>query len=178
MKSRNCAAVAAALLIGVFGQLGQRAVAEMLCADGDRQAGMGYGNQLESQTLYEATTFVRGSALTYTTLQIETAGTLLVKLVDLTWPQAFESLSFTLANAAGVLGTAEGSGLMTFQLAGPVTLFAGVYADAAGLKDKGLYHLAIDFAPSVVPLPAAVWLLLSGLGGLAMARRRRAAALA
>jgi hypothetical protein len=175
MKTTNRAAIAAALLIGVIGQLGQSAAAEMLGADSDRQAGAAYGGALDSQTLYEANTFVRGSALTYTTLQIDSAGTLRVELADLTWPQAFESLTFTLASAAGVLGESVGPGLMSFELGGPATLFAGVFADAAGLANKGLYHLEIAFVPSVVPVPAALWLLLSGLGGLGLARRRRSA---
>jgi hypothetical protein len=175
MKTVNRIAIAAALLLGALGQLPQSATAEMLSADSDREAGAAYGSSIESETLYAASTFVRASALTYTTLQVDAAGTLFVELADLAWSQAFESLTFTLAGATGVLGEISGPGLMSFDVGGPATFFAGVHADAAGLKDTGLYHLDISFVRSVVPLPAAGWLLFSGLGGLALLRRRRAA---
>lgn len=45
-----------------------------------------------------------------------------------------------------------------------------------GKDDKNnpeISHLAIYYTPAVVPLPAAGWLLLMGLGGLGVASRRR-----
>jgi hypothetical protein len=49
-----------------------------------------------------------------------------------------------------------------------VPFLATQTVDAAGS------HVLVDFAPSAVPIPGAVWLLGSGLLGLVTIRRRRA----
>jgi hypothetical protein len=41
--------------------------------------------------------------------------------------------------------------------------------------DWTLKGVKVEYQPSVVPLPAAGWMLLAGLGGIAALTRRRAA---
>jgi hypothetical protein len=63
------------------------------------------------------------------------------------------------------------------------TAFADPYAGsmfAIGATDYNdgwkLRSISVDYEPSVVPLPAAGWMLFAGLGGLAAMKRRRKAA--
>jgi hypothetical protein len=77
------------------------------------------------------------------------------------------------------------TGLDMSQFVGPASLYLAVtsYADFAASFNGGnasflnaqdfatSAHVTYDYSP--VPLPAAVWLLLSGLGGLGFAGRRR-----
>ncbi|HEY1413222.1 MAG TPA: FxDxF family PEP-CTERM protein [Rhodopila sp.] len=74
-------------------------------------------------------------------------------------------------------GLAPGANSMTASFNG---IQAGTYIlDVAGIADGtggGSYVGSADLEPAPVPLPAAVWLMLSGLGSLgALARKRRAA---
>ncbi|PJA60419.1 MAG: hypothetical protein CO163_03875 [Rhodobacterales bacterium CG_4_9_14_3_um_filter_71_31] len=76
----------------------------------------------------------------------------------------------------GITGwTAKGGPRFTVYLGSGVPGFDGL----SGSWDiqSGLSHITFfDSASTVVPLPAAAWLLLSGVAGLAMAGRRRNAA--
>lgn len=48
---------------------------------------------------------------------------------------------------------------------------------ASGYNDEWkLRSVAVDYTPPVVPLPAAGWMLMAGIGGLAAMKRRRKAA--
>lgn len=100
------------------------------------------------------------------TLSLTSAGALTVTVTDLLWPQALQSLSFAITNNQGVLESLSGGGQLNYQATGPMTLFANVFAIPNSLAGSGLYHINVSFTPSVVPLPAALWLLLSGLSGL------------
>jgi predicted Rossmann-fold nucleotide-binding protein len=66
----------------------------------------------------------------------------------------------------------DGSGNLLINVSGPTQLFAAVFARSEQ-GDVGVYNLQASFSP--VPLPAAGWLLLSGLGALGALRRKSAA---
>jgi hypothetical protein len=101
------------------------------------------------------------------TLSLTSAGALTVTVTDLLWPQALQSLSFAITNNQGVLESMSGAGQLTYNATGPMTLFANVFAVSNSLAGSGGYHINVSFSPSVVPLPGALWLLLSGIFGMA-----------
>lgn len=71
----------------------------------------------------------------------------------------------------------DGNGIGSFTLGSSVfadSFAIGVIGDGVGVKISGIEYSLEEPAP--VPLPAAGWLLLAGLGGLAVARRKKRAA--
>jgi hypothetical protein len=76
-----------------------------------------------------------------------------------------QSLSFAITDATTVLQRLDAPGELTYKVMGPATLFANFYATPNPLAGVGLYHFTYSFVPAV-PIPAAGWLLLSGLAGL------------
>lgn len=122
------------------------------------------------------TQLVWGTSLSASSLSLSAAGTLSVRLKDIGWPEALESLSLLVTDLDGiwqrfdVFAAGSRSLITDIDVSGPTQLFAIVYARSAG-HSLGLYNLHTSFSP--VPLPAAAWLLLSGLGGLGLLRRKR-----
>lgn len=128
--------------------------------------------------LYESTALVSAPTITVTQLDLTSAGTLNISLKDLAWPDIAQALSFSLSSPTEVITRQSTSGtsplVLSYDVTGPMTLFASVYAAPRATARAALYHMNISFTSvAPVPLPAGVWLLLSGLAGLgAMSRKR------
>ena len=115
---------------------------------------------LVSQTSMISGTF--SGVYTFSTTQ---AGTLDLKLENIAWPERLAALSCNLYDGQSLLGSLATTGELQIQVAGAGTYFSHLFAQAAGVLDLGLFSLNVTFHPSVsaVPLPAAVWMLLSAL---------------
>lgn len=122
--------------------------------------------------------YISGTQSTVYSLAAPSAGTLTVKLDNLAWPARLSSLSFALTTATGVLQTLSGEGQVTLDVSNPGTYYAIVSGTAQGRWNIGMYSLNIAFSqlggPAPVPLPGALWLLLSGFAGLLGLTRRQA----
>lgn len=121
-----------------------------------------------------STRVVWGTSLSVSALSTSGAGQLTLKLTDFEFPKQLKSLSLLVTDLNGFWKKIDGStgadGLI-FDLSGPANLFVAVFAQTHNRFMPGVYNLQASFSP--VPLPAAAWLLLSGLGGLAAFRRKR-----
>jgi hypothetical protein len=131
--------------------------------------------------LVEASPLISGTRSDVYTLSAPTAGSVTVSLANLGWPDRLASLSFALATSSGVLQTFSGESQQTFDLGSAGTYYAIVTGKAQGHWDLGMYSLRMSFSAlgegpgpgPVVPLPAAVWLMLSGLAGMFGLTRRK-----
>jgi len=111
-------------------------------------------------------------------LSFASTGKLSITVSDLQWPQALSSLSFTISNTTTVLARWAGVGRLDFDVISPGALFATVFASPDSSVGVGLYHINVAFAAGpvgpTVPLPASMWLLLSGVCGFAALRGKHA----
>jgi hypothetical protein len=98
------------------------------------------------------------------------AGSVTVTLADLAWPGLMSSLSFAATTSTSLLAQLTAPGSVTFDVSGAGTYFATVYGIADPNFGSGLYSLNLSYSP--VPLPAAAWLLASGLVLLRTRRRK------
>lgn len=120
------------------------------------------------------TQLVWGSSLTVTSFNLSSAGQLSLDLKSIDWPNPLTELTLLVTDMNDVwerLDVSSGVNNLLVNVGAPGQFFAAVFARTVDSSTPGLYHLDASFAP--VPLPAAAWLLLSGLGGLAVTMRRR-----
>ena len=127
-------------------------------------------------TLYQSSVAFNGVSFTRLELQVPAAGLLNIHLGDLAFPATAATLSFALTDGSQVLGVINGSGnLLNFAVNGPMTLFGYAYGVASPGFNTAAYSLDISHEMAPVPLPPALWLLLSGLGSTGCLGRRRVA---
>lgn len=130
--------------------------------------------QATADGLPNLTQIVWGSSLSVSSFDVSGAGQLSIELEDIEWPTALSELTLLVTDLNDVwqqLDVTDGIGNLLLDVASAGQFFVAVYARTEG-DEPGLYHLSASFAP--VPLPAAAWLLLSGLVAVgATARKRR-----
>jgi len=125
--------------------------------------------------LLEQSGLINGSQSFVFDVMAPSAGTMNIRLANLAWPERLASVSFAFSNATSVLHTLADANSLSFGITSPGAYYAHVAGVAQGALDMGLYSLRITFEAGVVPpvpLPAALWLLISGLGALAIPFRR------
>jgi hypothetical protein len=102
------------------------------------------------------------------------AGRIDVRLTDLTWPTPLSSLLFSATSADSVLESMKGPGEVSFNVSSAGAYYAHLLGHAGGILGLGAYSLSMTFTPAAaVPLPAGLWLLLSGLTAGAIRLRSR-----
>jgi hypothetical protein len=126
-----------------------------------------------TQQLFKSTTLVTGTSMNLTEFNLSSPGTLVIELDDLKWPAALDALSFSLTDASHVLqtftaSTGVASNTWTFAVATAGTFYGSIFAKPNSTATAGMYYANVDYqSVAPVPLPAAAWLLLSGIAGLA-----------
>src|SRR5262245_28545968 len=136
-----------------------------------------------STLVFSQSGFISNEIPLQTQFDIPFAGTLTIQLIDLTWPEKFSSLSFIMTSGHEVLAKLDAPGTITYELDAPGRFFGFLSAGAEGAMSlageamlPGTYLLQMSLQqlsePQPVALPAALWLLVSGMLGIGMFRRR------
>lgn len=122
--------------------------------------------------MIQSTTMVTGNASTVYTLNTNGPGKLTVRLENISWPERLASLDCSIYSNDGLVTALQGTTEWSLMTTGPASFYANVLAGAGGRLNMGLFSIRMTFesAASLVPLPAAGWLLASVLGFFGLRR--------
>lgn len=127
---------------------------------------------------YERVEFITENFAQVEQFNVTQAGTYALTLTDMLFPGALRKLGAAVTTAENKLVDLFGTGGVLFDMQ-PGLYYLSIYAKPLTLDDPGLFGLTLrlnDAQTTPVPVPAALWLLGSGLIGLAgLARRTRLA---
>jgi hypothetical protein len=126
------------------------------------------------QVLADISGFMVGTQSFAESFNLPSAGTLTVTLSNVAWPEKLASLNLVLSSSGGLLGPEMGTGMSQFIVGSGGNVTAQWFGTAQGALDAGVFSVKIEFLPKgemAVPLPASIFLFLSGLGLLAWRRR-------
>jgi hypothetical protein len=134
------------------------------------------GPAAHAEVVGSGQSLLTGRTTVDTDFSFSTSGTLSVRVSDLgvplTMADRLESLTFYVGDEFGnVLNSLDHSGLLETWINQPGSYTLYVFATPS--TRLGLMSWSADFAPSVVPLPSAIWLLMGGLGWAIGLQRKR-----
>lgn len=124
---------------------------------------------------FEAVEFFTGFFYASQAFEVTRAGTYELTLTDMVFPDSLRKLGATVTTAQDKLTEFFGSGSTLFDM-DIGTHYLSYFAKAQTESDLGLFGLSLhyyDGATTPVPVPGALWLLGSGLIGLAGVTRGR-----
>jgi PEP-CTERM motif-containing protein len=116
--------------------------------------------------LYDAASLVSGEGGGTQALDLSTSGTLTITVTNIPWLDVVADLTSFVSTSTGVVGNKMYAAGTESINVGPGIYYANWFGDAQGTFNEGVVGVKIQFQPagSVVPLPASLILLLSGLG--------------
>ncbi len=131
--------------------------------------------------IYEDAQLVSGDSKTYIgyfnqSLQLEQAGSYQARLSDFEFPASFDMLGLTISSSTEKMGEVWNNGSFSFN-ADAGKYFLGLFYKTDERLNLGMYGVKLSYldhpGASAVPLPAALWLMLTGLMAIAGYRRKQ-----
>ena len=126
------------------------------------------GTSWANTVVYEEVELFDTQTVLNDTFTVIDDGTYRAVLTDFEFPEPMAQSGMAVTTATELLGSLNAPGSFTFE-ATPGEYFVSFFGEAGASTSYGMYGIEI----SQVPVPAAVWLLGSGLIGLVGVARRR-----
>jgi hypothetical protein len=128
-----------------------------------------------SEVLFNGAGFMQGQQSFEDSFALSGPGTLTLTLSNIAWPEPLANLEMLVSTPQGLLGPEVGPETESFSITQASQIYVQWFGTAQGPLNVGVYGLKINWAPTAVPLPSSVLLLLSGLVMLVWRRRQVAA---
>ncbi len=128
--------------------------------------------------IYEDARLVRGDSETYIgyfnqSVNLKQSGTYQATLSDFDFPTRFDMLGLTVSSSTKKMGEVWNKGNFNFN-ADAGKYFLGLVYKTDETFNLGMYGVKLSYLdhPSAVPLPSALWLMLTGVMAIAGYRRK------